>query len=74
MVGQTRWHSFLESLTNVAIGYGIAVVSQIVIFPWFDIHVGFGDNLLIGFWFTIISIVRSYCLRRWFNRKTKNGG
>lgn len=67
---QTKWHSFLESLTNVAIGYGVAVLSQILVFPMFDIHVPLSDNLLIGLWFTVISIVRSYVLRRWFNKKT----
>lgn len=64
---QSRRHSALESVANVAIGYGVAVASQIVIFPMFGIHIPLGDNLLIGLWFTAISIMRSYALRRWFN-------
>lgn len=54
---------------NVAIGYLVAVLSQIVIFPWFSIQVPLSDNLLIGAYFTIISLVRSYVLRRWFNHR-----
>lgn len=68
---QSRRHSALESVANVAIGYGVAVASQIVIFPMFGIHIPLGDNMLIGLWFTAISIVRSYALRRWFNRFTR---
>ena len=66
-IGQSKKHSFLESLVNVAIGYGIAILSQIVIFPLFGIHIPLRDNLLIGVIFTIVSIVRSYALRRAFN-------
>jgi hypothetical protein len=68
---QTRLHSFIESLTNVAIGYGVAVLSQILVFPMFDIHVSLSDNLAIGAWFTVISIARSYAVRRWFNRRAR---
>jgi len=68
---QTKKHSILESVTNVAIGYFVAVGSQLLIFPLFDIHIPFSSNFLIGFYFTAISLVRSYILRRWFNNKVK---
>lgn len=68
---QRRIHSLIESITNVAIGYGVAIFSQIIIFPLFSIHVSFSDNLLIGAWFTLISIGRSYAVRRWFTRRTE---
>lgn len=67
---QTRRHSAIESVANVAIGYGVAIGSQLAIFPMFGIHIPLADNLLIGLWFTAISIVRSYALRRLFNRLT----
>ena len=66
-IGQSRRHSFLESILNVAVGYGIAILTQIVVFPLFGIHIPIRDNLLIGVLFTIVSIVRSYALRRAFN-------
>ena len=69
-VGQTRKHSFFESITNVFIGYGVAIASQIVIFPFYGIHIPIQQNLTMGLWFTIISIIRSYILRRWFNKVT----
>lgn len=66
-MSQTRLHSALESAANTAVGYGVAIASQLVIFPLFDIHVPIADNLAIGGWFTLVSLVRSYVLRRWFN-------
>lgn len=63
---QAKKHSLIESITNVAVGYFVALGSQIVIFPFFNIHIPFSDNLIIGLWFTCISIARSYLLRRIF--------
>jgi hypothetical protein len=60
--------SAVESVANVAIGYGVAVTSQIAIFPLFGVHLPLSDNLLIGAWFTVISLARSYVVRRLFNR------
>ena len=58
--------SLAEALTNVAVGYAIAVATQMVVLPLFDIHLSLGDNLLVGGVFTLVSIVRSYVLRRAF--------
>ena len=65
---QTRLQSFIESFINVAIGYGVALISQILVFPLFGINIPMESNLLIGAIFTVISIVRSYVVRRVFNR------
>lgn len=67
MKGQTRKRSLLESLVNVLIGYSVAVLAQLAVFPLFDIHVPLHDNLMIGACFTVISIIRSYAIRRLFN-------
>jgi len=63
---QTRAQSAVESVANVAIGYGVAVASQIAILPLFGVHLPLSDNLAIGGYFTLISLARSYVLRRWF--------
>lgn len=67
---QSKKNSFLESVTNVMIGYGVALASQLIVFPFFDIDVSLSDNIQIGLWFTVISIVRSFCVRRVFNKYT----
>lgn len=63
---QSRLMSFVEALANVAVGYGVAVVTQILIFPIFGLHTTLAQNLQMGAAFTGISIVRSFLLRRAF--------
>lgn len=67
---QKKSHSLIESLINVLIGYFIALAAQLIIFPRYGIHISMSDNLMIGALFTIVSIARSYVLRRLFNRFT----
>jgi hypothetical protein len=67
---QSKQASIVESFANIAIGFGVAVSAQYVIFPWFDIEVPVRDHLLIGLFFTVVSLVRSYTIRRLFNRRT----
>jgi len=65
---QSKKFSLIESISNVCIGYFVALISQLIIFPLFGLNVTFQDNILIGLWFTLISICRSYILRRVFNK------
>lgn len=71
-MSQSRAMSAVESVANVAIGYGVAVTSQIAILPLFGVHLPLSDNLLIGAWFTVISLARSYVVRRVFNAAAVN--
>jgi hypothetical protein len=70
---QTKRASLIESLLNVAIGYGVALLSQVIVFPWFDIHVSISANIALGGVFTIISIVRSFAVRRLFEHLRVKG-
>ena len=63
---QSRLMSLVASLANVLVGYGVAVAAQMVVFPLFGLAVTVTENLLIGLIFTVVSIVRSYALRRAF--------
>lgn len=63
---QTKRHSLCESIINVIVGLVVALISQLIIFPVVNIHVPFSTNLLLTGYFTVISIVRSYALRRVF--------
>lgn len=64
---QSRTMSLVETLTNVAVGYGIAVIAQILVFPLFGLLTTLGENMAMGAIFTLVSIARSYCLRRTFD-------
>jgi hypothetical protein len=63
---QSRMMSLVEAVTNVAVGYGLAVVTQIIVFPWFGLEAELGEHLAIGIAFVAVSLVRSYLLRRLF--------
>ena len=65
---QSRRQSLIEAITNVVVGYALAVMTQIVVFPWFGLKVSLNDNLAIGALFVMISLLRSYALRRLFER------
>ena len=63
---QSRRMSLVEAVANVVVGYGVAVVAQILIFPVFGLHATLAQNLKIGAVFSIVSITRSFALRRLF--------
>lgn len=64
---QTKKMSLLETCLSTAIGFGIAVLTQVIVFPWFNMHPPLHDNFLIACVFTVVSIVRGYFVRRLFN-------
>lgn len=64
---QTRLGSFIEAWINVLIGFGINFMANLLILPMFGFNITLMDNLYIGILYTIISVVRSYAIRRWFN-------
>ena len=63
---QSRWMSLVEAVTNVLVGYGVAVATQWLVFPIFGLHATLQESLLIGLIFTVVSLIRSYLLRRVF--------
>jgi hypothetical protein len=65
-VKQTRAMSFMEATTNVCVGFAFALVTQFTIFPMLGLAVSVANNLIIGAIFTVISLLRSFTLRRLF--------
>ena len=63
---QSRLMSLVEAVANVVVGFGVAVVVQMLLFPMFGLTVTLRQNLVIGLVFTGVSIARSYVLRRLF--------
>jgi hypothetical protein len=64
---QSKRNSAFEAATNVAIGYLVSVLANVLILPVFGYNVTIGDSFAIGLAFTAVSLVRSYLLRRAFN-------
>ena len=66
--GQSRKRSAVEAGTNVVVGYLVAVIANYFVLPIFGYMVTVQDSFTIGLAFTAISMLRSYVLRRLFNR------
>ena len=67
---QRKTHSLIESICNIIVGYSINLLANFVIFPLWGWHITLKQNIEIGVIYTIISLLRSYCLRRLFNKVT----
>ncbi|MHA1127337.1 MAG: DUF7220 family protein [Alphaproteobacteria bacterium] len=65
-MSQSRAMSLLEAIANVVIGYIVAVGTQMLVFPMFGLHTSLPQNLTLGAAFTVVSILRSFALRRLF--------
>ena len=65
---QSRKMSFVEAVTNVIVGFALAVLTQMLVFPMFGIAVLFNQHVSIAAIFTLVSLARGYLLRRVFNR------
>lgn len=69
---QSKLGSFVEAWVNVAIGFGINFAANMLILPAFGFTtLTLGTNLVIGLIYTVISVARSYIIRRWFNDKLR---
>jgi hypothetical protein len=70
---QSRKGSLAEALINIAIGFTINYFANLLIFPLFGMHISAGDNFVLGCIYTVISVVRSYAIRRWCNNLIVKG-
>ncbi len=64
---QKRRHSFLEQVVSTSIGFLIALLTQVIVFPLYNLEITLLSNLEIAGIFTLISILRGYWIRRLFN-------
>lgn len=66
---QSKRDSLIETLTNVGIGWFISFIANMLVLPLFGYNINLTDGVLISIIFTVISIIRGYVVRRWFNSK-----
>lgn len=66
-MSRSRLHSFVEAWVNVLIGFAVSFAANMLILPMFGYNVSVNHALGIGLWFTAVSVVRSYAIRRLFN-------
>ena len=66
---QSKKQSFIEAFTNTTLGFIVAYLSAFIIYPLVGYENDPGKNFIITVFFTVISITRSYIIRRHFNKK-----
>lgn len=66
-MGQSRLGSLAEAVVNTAIGLLVAMFATAGICKLYGIPMTWENNFIITFWMTVLSVLRSYLLRRLFN-------
>lgn len=64
---QTRFMSVVETAAGTLFGLITGWLTNIIVLPWFGFNVNHGQAVAITIIFTLVSIVRSYGVRRFFN-------
>ena len=62
--------SFMETVTNTAIGFVVSLITWVFVVDAYYIPVTWVQNLGITAIFTVVSVVRGYILRRAFNGRS----
>ena len=65
---QTKRGSLIETFTNIGVGLIVSLVLNAFIFPWMGFNISTSQNITLTLIYTAVSIIRSYALRRTFNR------
>lgn len=68
-MSQTRAQSFIEAIANIVVGCVVNFIATIYLFPAFGWEISVAQNVQLTICFTIISLIRSYLLRRFYNWK-----
>ena len=66
---QSKKDSLIESLTSTTIGWLIGVILNLTVLPLFDYNITVVDSLWVSLIFTVVSVIRGYLIRRYFNRR-----
>ena len=71
MSRQTKLGSLAETLANTASGWLLALFASFFIFPAIGVTMNADQNLKATALFTIVSVVRGYLWRRWFDKRAE---
>jgi hypothetical protein len=68
-VNQTRLGSLIETLVSLCLGFLINWTANMWILPLYGFHITGSQAFTMGLIFTVISVIRQYAVRRWFNHR-----
>ena len=67
-MSQSKFVSFCEASLNTIVGYVLSLCVQVLVFLWYGIELQLYQNMEIVCVFAVVSLARSYVLRRIFNK------
>jgi hypothetical protein len=65
-VKQSNLMSFMESMINIVVGFGLSCAAQAIFLPMLGVSVPWHANLIFAVIMTALSVARSFALRRLF--------
>lgn len=68
-MSQSKSGSLVESIVQTLIGAVIGLLTQVIVFPLYGMEINMLDQLGILGIFTVVGTIRSYLIRRLFDRK-----
>lgn len=66
---QSRMGSFVEACLSTLIGFVVSYSAWPVVVWFFDMPYNHAQHIGIITFFTVISVIRGYVIRRWFNAR-----
>jgi hypothetical protein len=67
---QSRIDSIIEVGVNILIGFAVALTANLIILPAHGYHGSLGSHVSIVAWFTGVSVLRQYVIRRLCNGRS----
>ena len=67
--GRDPRRAIAEAWVNILIGFSINYGANLLILPLVGAHISAASNWWMGWLYTVISILRQYAIRRWFQTR-----
>lgn len=65
---QSKWKSFVEAVANTIVGFGFSMLFAPLIYWVLGMKASMPQLTSVVGMFSIVSILRNYIVRRWFNK------
>ena len=66
MSGQGKKGSLVESMIQVLSGWGVAIITQLIVYPLMGIEVSIVQNINLSLIFIVVGFIKQYYVRRLF--------
>lgn len=67
--GRDPRRAIAEAWVNILIGFSVNYIANLIILPLAGAHISAASNWWMGWLYTVVSIVRQYAIRRWFQTR-----